>query len=380
MTVRSSDPIRVGAPRRAAGDAGPRISAEVDGVPAWFECAQLELVPAPEAFPSAFLIPALHHGARLQLDAPVDPGWLAQMAPLLSILREWWKYPPLTPEAATTPRGPEAAGGRTALFFSGGADSFYSLLRGGRPIQLLVMLQGFDYPLTDQRRHAAAERTLREVAGATGASWAVLRNNVREHPVLQGVPWERTHGGILAAAAHLLPEDVDEVLISSSIAVDRDQPWGSHWRVDPLWSTARRRLVPTGQDVWRSRKVAQLAGEPLVQAHLRVCWENRAGEGNCSRCYKCVLTRLVLAEAGMLDRFAVLGGTATLAADVDAVPRGKERMRQLEEIVRQGKLSPDIIDAVRRLIRRTRRLDSPPIRWRRALLRWLVGWTQPARP
>jgi len=380
MTVRSSDPIRVGAPRRLPGEQGPRIEAVVDGVPAWFECAQLELVPAAEAFPSAFLIPALHHGARLQLEAPVDPDWLAQMDPLLSILREWWKYPPLAPEAAHTPRGPEAAGGRTALFFSGGADSFHSLLRGGRPIHLLVLLQGFDYPLADERRHAAAERTLREVARATGAAWAVLRTNVREHPMLAGVPWERVHGGILAAAAHLLPDDVDEVLISSSIAVDRDQPWGSHWRVDPLWSTARRRVVPTGQDLWRTRKVEQLAGDPLVQAHLRVCWENRAAEGNCSRCYKCVLTRLVLAEAGELDRFAVLEGTASLAADVDAVPRGKERMRQLEEIVRQARLSPDIIDAVRRLIRRTRRLNSLPIRWRRALLRRVTGWMPLARP
>jgi hypothetical protein len=377
---RSDRTIRIGAPRRAPGEVGVRITADVDGAPAWFESAQVDLTAPPEAFPSAFLIPALHRGARLQLDAPVDPQWLAQMDPLLGILRAWWRYPRLIPEAATAAPAGAAGGARTALFFSGGVDSFYSLLRGGRPVHLLVMLQGFDYTLADQRRHAAAERTLREVAESLGIGWAVLRNNVREHPVLASAPWERTHGGILAAAAHLLPDDVGEVLISSSIAATRDQPWGSHWRVDPLWSTPRRSVLSVGHEIVRPRKLERIADEPLPQAHLRVCWENGAVEGNCSRCYKCVLTRLVLAEAGVLDRFQVLDGMETLAADVDAVPRGRERMRQLEDLVRRGQLGPEITDAVRRLIRRTRRLNSLPIRWRRALIRWMVGWTQPARP
>jgi hypothetical protein len=285
---RSQRTLTVEAPRRIPGTTGSRIESLVDGVPVWFESSEIELQPAPEAFPSAFLIPGLHRRARLSAEAPVDSRWRDNLDPLVEILHAWWRTPRLPPEVATRPalNGDVPSASRTALFFSGGVDSFYSLLEGGRRVDLLVLIHGFDYPLSDGRRHAAAERTLRAVAAAAGADWAVLRTNVREHPWLQGVSWERTHGGILAAAAHLLPENVSEVWISSSISIGRGQPWGSHWRIDPLWSSARRRVVPVGQELRRSEKLSRIAAEPLSQAHLRVCWENAAGSSKAAACWR----------------------------------------------------------------------------------------------
>ena len=53
-----------------------RVSADIDGLPLWFESADLELAPSPEAFASAMLIPALSKGESVVLQEPCDPQWL----------------------------------------------------------------------------------------------------------------------------------------------------------------------------------------------------------------------------------------------------------------------------------------------------------------
>lgn len=382
MSPGGRERLSIGAPRRAGDPGRSRVEAEVDGETVWFESPDLDLVPAPEAWASAFLIPGLAHRVPLAVEAPLDPVWRAGVSELLGVLRGWWRYPalePRSPAAGGSAGEAPARGGSTALFFSGGVDSFHTLLRGDRAVHMLVGLWGFDYPAADRVRHAAAERTLRAAAAHAGSRAAVIRTNVREHPRFLGVVWERVHGGVLGGIAHLLPDEVGEVLISSSISTQRDKPWGSHWRIDPLWSSSRRAIVPSGHELRRAEKLRLIAREPLLRDHLRVCWENRAPAGNCSRCYKCVVARLALADCGALESFTVFDGPETLAADVDGVPRGRDAMRLLRELADSRNLEPAVVAAVRRLIARTERLDQFPVRWRRAVIRRVIEWLQPAR-
>jgi hypothetical protein len=265
-------------------------------------------------------------------------------------------------------------GGESVLFFSGGADSFHTLLRGRERIDRLLLIQGFDYDLDDDRRHAVAERTLREVAAELGKQSSVMRTNLRSHPYFDHVPWENTHGGVLAALSHSLGESVEQVVISASISYAYGRPWGSHWTLDPLWSSSRRNVVSVGQHFRKPHKLRAISGEPLVHRHLRVCWENRAPEGNCNACYKCLFARLILSECGQLQNVSTLEGVDTLAAAIDALPRGKQRMRSYEDLLRGGRLEPDVARAVRDLIERTRRLERPDVRLRRAILGKVIEW------
>jgi hypothetical protein len=98
------------------------------------------------------------------------------------------------------------------------------------------------------------------------------------------------------------------------------RPWGTHPHTDAWWSSSRLRVEAGEPALSRSARVRHVASDPLVQRHLRVCWENRAPTGNCSRCEKCVRTRIALAGVGALESCATFEPTADLPAAIDALP------------------------------------------------------------
>ncbi len=115
------------------------------------------------------------------------------------------------------------------------------------------------------------------------------------------------------------------------------------------------RIVSVGEKLSRARKMEEIAGEPLVQRHLRVCRENLAPTGNCSRCEKCVSTMAKLEELGMLRDFPVFEGPETLVHRVNALPRIGQLPRIFNAVASSEKLPPELTVALRDLVWRTRR-------------------------
>jgi hypothetical protein len=336
------------------------VSADIDGLPLWFESPDLELGPAPEAFASAMLIPALSKGESVVLEEACDAQWRTNVETLQQVVCEWWGFrirSPRTPDRS--PVGSSPAPG-TALCFSGGVDSFFSLLRYPKPIDYLVTVQGFDITLDDVVRFARVEETTRNVAAEIGAKAVVIRTNLRRHRHFNECPWTRSHGGALAAVGHLLDRHVGRLVVSSSITYADDHPWGSHWRLDPLWSSSRLEMVYFGADHRRGDKLIAIAQEPLVRQHLRVCWEHRSASGNCSKCEKCIRTRLGLASCGALDFFPGFDGTASLARDVDNLKLGRARGRVYARLLERGGLDPTITQSLQRLVARVEAEQPQP--------------------
>ncbi|MGH9938183.1 MAG: hypothetical protein ACREAM_18210, partial [Blastocatellia bacterium] len=263
------------------------------------------------------------------------------------------------------------------------------LLRSGHTINYLVFALGFDVPLNDEVRFNAFEPALRAVAAATGAKPVVIRSNLREHPAFTPVSWERTHGGALAAIGHLLSDSVGRLLISSSFTYETQTPWGSSWMTDRCWSSERLKVIHFGADLLRQRKLQEIASEPLVRNHLRVCWENITPAGNCSRCDKCIRTRLTLADCGELAKYRGFDGEESLAQHIDALPAVGRVRKVHQELAESERLDPEIRLALQRLIRRSSpggsftrrwsgqlksRLSSQlRSRWRRKILSWIRG-------
>jgi hypothetical protein len=365
--------IRIATPRVESAGGTSRVSADVDGFTVWLESPDAALIPSPEALASAFLLPALTHRARLVSEAPLDPVWLAGSRRLTEIFRGWWRTPRIAVEAPVDGRPVTAPQLETrGLFFSGGVDSFHGLLCCDRRFECLVFVTGFDVPLGDHARHATALASVRVIAATTGSRLVTVRTNLREHPLVRDTAWERANGGALAAIAHALAGVVGGMAIGSSVAIGWKGGWGSHWETDPLYGSQRMRIEQLGVDLHRLEKVRRIAGLELPRRHLRVCWENRVTTGNCSRCGKCVVTRLMLAESGVLDSFPVFEGMATLAADVDALSSDDHR-ESLTDIVDSGRLDPRLQRAAAALLARARHAQSWPVRTRRALLRRLLG-------
>jgi hypothetical protein len=336
-----------------------RVSAQVGGAEVWFESPDLELAPVPEAFGSAFLIPAAARGRALALEPAVSGIWMNGAAQLLEFAATWWRYRAAAPDGVSrtdlTIRRPNRRE-RTALCFSGGVDSFYSLLRRPGGVDLIVAGHGLDIALADTARMARFEASVRDVAASLGIASVIVRTNLREHPDFAGVSWERTHGGALAAIGHLLGASASRLVISSSAARADAHPWGSHWQLDPLWGTGRMTFEHFGDSIRRGEKLAALGAEPLVHRHLRVCWANRDDRLNCSRCEKCIRTEVVLAMYGILDRFDVFDSPSTLAERIAGVPRIPvwASMIPYRRALKSG-LDRDVARAVRALLIRSHR-------------------------
>lgn len=339
-----------------------RVRAVAGGFPVHFESEDLSLRPSPEAFAGAFLVPALVLRSHLCVDLPLDPVWLSHVQALMEILNEWWDYPSVEIRGPVAPAGPGVPRGKTALCFSGGVDSFHSLLRGEFKTDFLVFAHGYDMALSDKPRMAAWERSLRAVAAATGTRAVVVRTDLRKHPVFRAAPWVRSHGGALAALGHLLP-GVGRLVVSASYPFFFRRAWGSHWRTDPLWSSGFLQVAHTGADLWRAEKLRNIAREPLVQEHLRVCWENRTPAGNCSRCEKCLRTMLILADCGQLDHFKVFDRSDSIARRLDALPSIDADLIPVYRGMLERGLTFNLSRAVRSLISRSLHPDRISL-WR----------------
>lgn len=141
--------------------------------------------------------------------------------------------------------------------------------------------------------------------------------------------------------------------------------WGSHERTDSLWSSDRLLVVHDGADASRVEKLRALAGEPLVHAHLRVCWENRAPAGNCSACDKCVSTMAIAAACAEPERFVTFDWSIP-------IERRIARLRSTRFVLTYGDLlalplRASLRSAIEALLRRNRlpyRLRTFWHRWR----------------
>jgi hypothetical protein len=320
----------------------------------WFESDDLDLSAAPEAFGSALLLVSLHHRRKLVIDAPVSATWLENIQKLFPIWRDWWGYKPIMPDVVTRAVGGADPAPAKALLFSGGVDSFYSALNAPRH-DFLVAAQGFDIPLHDRARMEMLRKSLIEVSSAIGAQPLVIRTNFREHPVAgRGRVWERIHGGVLAAFGHVLSERVGQLTISSSYGLKNPVPWGSSFMTDPLFSSERVRITQFGHEVRREEKIPSIAHHPLVRKHLRVCWDNRDGFVNCSRCGKCLMTMLSLAAAEALGESEVFDDEEALITRLNATRFLWKHNNPMDRVARSKKLDPRVADAALRLVKRSR--------------------------
>lgn len=309
---------------------GSEVAVVADGSPVSMVSDDAELDGVAEVWGTALCLPAARAGAALALPGPVDPRWRSGAEANVAQAAAWWGGRPdleLVPVGGTLPAtepGDEAPG--RALCFTGGVDSFFSLLVSDHRPSHLLFVAGYDVEVADEGRMAQVQATLGDVAGALGVETMVVRSDLRSHPGFASVVWGHTHGAALAAVGHALHRSIGTLVIPPSYARSRLIPWGSRPDVDPRWSVPGRLRVEHGDASGRRLdRVLAIADHPLVHRHLRVCWQNVDGALNCGRCEKCLRTMVMLAGADQLQRCAtfpdrgelpgLLSGLAALEPD-----------------------------------------------------------------
>jgi hypothetical protein len=225
------------------------------------------------------------------------PAHLAShLLTIRDILAAWIDGHRIPLEFALLQDEPPAASG-VSLFYSGGVDSCYSLIRHRDQVDNLILVHGFDVPLADTATFALAEARARDVAGLFGKRLIIVRTNVHFEQPSNPCRWWFYIGAALAAVAHALAPNHGKVYIAASYSYTSLHGSGSHPLLDPLWSTRAVQIVHDGVET-RIEKLRVLAQHPEVLARVRVCWQNKGGL-NCCRCEKCVRTMLGLRALGI---------------------------------------------------------------------------------
>jgi hypothetical protein len=355
---------------------GVRISAVVNGRQIWFESSEAELAPSPEAFGSALLIPAMHAGLPLAIEQSVCTTWAGNLCNIRDTASRWWNYPRLDPRLDPVVRHslPRPA---TALCFSGGVDSFYTLLCGPQPPDMLVAALGYDVKLNDAPRIAIVGTSVRAVAAELGLRAVFISTNLRRHAAFRAIAWECSHGGALAALGHLLNNEVGRLEISSSWSSDDDLPWGSRWDVDRFFSSRALTIDHIGSHLRRTAKLHAIAHENIVRRHLRVCWENRNAEANCCQCEKCLRTMLALAACGQLEHYPQFHRGRELLRNIDRFPYLSNGVISFYELFLEQGLTGDYAAAVRRLLVRSAERRPPPLARAKQSFSQRLPWLRP---
>ena len=267
---------------------------------------------------AALLVPAMSLGERLRIDAPVSRPVLAAATEVLTpVLRRWkWDQKKIAIEcdvedwiaSTTKPRSHGA-------FFSGGVDSWYSVLKHRASLDHLVFVRGIEISNRESPQWTAALELNRESATILGKELIVVETNIhdialREVPRRAEVLGQRYYsysiqrysGCMLASIAFLLQRTLGRATIASTFAFERLDPEGSHFLLEPAWSSDVLRFDLDGGEAGRPEKIEAIARwMPGALARLRVCFSRDRIALNCGECDKCLRTLLSMRATGTLN-------------------------------------------------------------------------------
>lgn len=192
---------------------------------------------------------------------------------------------------------------RKASFFSGGVDSFYTLVKARQELTDIVCIYGFDMSLKDTVRWEKVRQMGRVVAKEFGVNLIEVETNMGEVIKDYGSWLRHGHGLALASVARALGGAIGEVRIPGTFSLAEQKPWGSCAATDPLFSDERVTIVHDACSATRADKVVALANEPTALKYLRVCGGRPLdGMYNCCRCEKCLRTMVALYAVGALEK------------------------------------------------------------------------------
>ena len=264
-----------------------------------------------DPFVPPLLMVGMRHQRDVVIEGDVSAGLLAATGAIMEVIQGWsgeadQKMKKVRLAAGGAVR--ERQGTKSGLFYSGGVDSSFVLLRNlrryppsdARSISHLIIVHGLDLRLDQVDLFRAALDRVQGVGRALGETVLAVTTNVKQ--VMCDVDWGHyACGPAMISAGLALGGLFHTIFVAASYTYNHLERWGSHPALDPLWSTEGTEFVYEAGEVERPDKIRFVATEPAILRALRVCWENREGAYNCGRCEKCLRTMFDLSLCGALE-------------------------------------------------------------------------------
>jgi hypothetical protein len=212
---------------------------------------------------------------------------------------------------------------RNLAFFSGGVDSFNTLVNHYKEQLLLMTLWGSDVFFDDISGWNNVKEHIHKTAEQFGLEYVLIKSNFRKflnENLLTKLVRKRAgdgwwhgfqHGiGLIAHAAPLAYyHAADAIYIASSLTIDNRFTCASDPTIDNYVRIANSRTVHDGYEFSRQNKIkniCEFVRTTQMEISLRVCWESTGGN-NCNNCEKCFRTAMsIIAEREEPDDFNLL--------------------------------------------------------------------------
>lgn len=332
-----------------------------------FEGDRLELTAEPESWLVLALLPAMQSGLDIELSQPVSVRLLQNLASVQAIFNTWdASYQKIKIHATARSTSPKADSpkGKTACFFSGGIDSFYTILTRLAEIDVLIYM---DNPWAGEAGRARMNGKISEAARRLGKQLIIVKSNFRDF-LDTYTPWDLSHGAALVTMAHFLTPYISKVYLASARTYDELQPDGTHPLLDPLWSSEDLEVIHYGADTTKYNKTHYVAQNEVFLDCVRVCWENIENELNCGRCSKCLVTMVMLRVARVLDRCPAFAVPLDLdyLANYDFIFSRKTLKICLDAVEKSGD-DPALAEALRQALRPRTQPDPELVELRQRL-------------
>lgn len=201
--------LTVGSPVCERDEKGIKISARLsvggDEHRLWYRVPDSPVAAGADAFVAAALPIAMRTHSDLTVRGALSPRLRRALATIQDIYHSWNpEWSKITVHATDVSSAGHRAGERAVgLFFSGGVDSFYLLLKRREEIDTLLFIHGYDVPLEDRTLRQTVAAQLQRAAARTGKRLLEVETNLHQ---ISGryVKWEFYHGAMLASVALLL--------------------------------------------------------------------------------------------------------------------------------------------------------------------------------
>ena len=206
-------------------------------------------------------------------------------------------------------------GTNTSLLFSGGLDSYDSLIRNLDKKPYLISIHGADVQINDTTRWEKFVKFNGEENILDHSRLFYVKSNLREFytyrvNLLTDLGWWGgiQHGmallGVLAPISYRY--GITDIRIAASATHEVSYSWGSSPKIDENMKWANTHVTHDGYDQRRTDKidnVVDFVNKTGEQMKLRVCYADERIGYNCSKCHKCQRTilSLILSNADPKD-------------------------------------------------------------------------------
>ncbi len=320
----------------------------------FFRCDQPVLSDNYEALLSCALLPAMSAQSNLIVEGEVSQRLITNL-PLLQEKYSLWNRSLERIEIlkAIPVIRASTANKKIATFFSGGVDSFYTLLKNQEEITDIVFVHGFDIQLEHREYRNRISKNINNIAKHFGKHLIEIETNLRDFLDLF-IKYPKWGWNIaLVIAGHLLHPFLDKLY--EPIGYNRLDLFPSGSRLIPYWSTEGFGFYQDGVEVFRTEKVDFLSTHDFVLENLRVCHKKPSTTLNCGKCEKCIRTMISLEAAGALDKCSTFANGIDMerVLNLDAVNENRRTyLRQNLYALEQNKGDEKLIAVLKKVLER----------------------------